>query len=68
MLELRSGKSKYSFGQDSKTKGATVTFTKTFGGPKMKTVVCAEVWAKPLEVGNLRGSSNDSLGSIRFRI
>jgi hypothetical protein len=34
----------------------------------IKMVVCAEVWAKPLEVGNLRGSSNDSLGSIRFRI
>jgi len=27
---VRSGKSKSSFGQDSKTKGATVTFTKTF--------------------------------------
>jgi hypothetical protein len=64
-VNLRKGKSKSSFGQDSKTEGATVTFTKTFGG---KMVVCAEVWAKPLEVGNLRGSSNDSLGSIRFRI
>jgi hypothetical protein len=30
MLDLRKGKSKSNFGHDSKTEGATVTFTKTF--------------------------------------
>jgi hypothetical protein len=52
---VRSGKSKSSFGQDSKTEGATVTFTKTFGGPKMKTGGMCRGMGKAIRGGKFTG-------------
>jgi hypothetical protein len=53
-FNLRKGKSKYSFG-DSKTEGATVTFTKTFGGPKMKTGGMCRGMGKAIRGGKFTG-------------
>jgi hypothetical protein len=54
-INLRKGKSKYSFGQDSKTEGATATFTKTFGGPKMKTGGMCRGMGKAIRGGKFTG-------------
>ena len=53
-FNLRKGKSKSSFG-DSKTEGATVTFTKTFGGPKMKTGGMCRGMGKAIRGGKFTG-------------
>jgi len=53
-FNLRKGKSKSSFG-DSKTQGATVTFTKTFGGPKMKTGGMCRGMGKAIRGGKFTG-------------
>ena len=54
-INLRKGKSKSSFGQDSKTEGATATFTKTFGGPKMKTGGMCRGMGKAIRGGKFTG-------------
>ena len=54
-INLRKGKSKFSFGQDSKTEGATATFTKTFGGPKMKTGGMCRGMGKAIRGGKFTG-------------
>jgi hypothetical protein len=53
-FNLIKGKSKSSFG-DSKTEGATVTFTKTFGGPKMKTGGMCRGMGKAIRGGKFTG-------------
>jgi hypothetical protein len=53
-FNLRKGKSESSFG-DSKTEGATVTFTKTFGGPKMKTGGMCRGMGKAIRGGKFTG-------------
>jgi hypothetical protein len=53
-FNLRKGKSESSFG-DSKTEGATVTFTKTFGGPKMKTGGMCRGMGKAVKGGKFTG-------------
>jgi hypothetical protein len=54
-INLRKGKSNSSFGQDSKTEGATATFTKTFGGPKMKTGGMCRGMGKAIRGGKFTG-------------
>jgi hypothetical protein len=54
-VNLRKGKSQSSFGQDSKIKGATVTLTKTFGGPKMKTGGMCRGMGKAIRGGKFTG-------------
>ena len=53
-INLRKGKSKSNF-NDSKTEGATVTFTKTFGGPKMKTGGMCRGMGKAIRGGKFTG-------------
>ena len=53
-FNLRKGKSESSFG-DSKTEGATATFTKTFGGPKMKTGGMCRGMGKAIRGGKFTG-------------
>jgi hypothetical protein len=53
-FNLRKGKSKSNF-NDSKTEGATVTFTKTFGGPKMKTGGMCRGMGKAIRGGKFTG-------------
>jgi hypothetical protein len=53
-INLRKGKSESNF-NDSKTEGATVTFTKTFGGPKMKTGGMCRGMGKAIRGGKFTG-------------